>query len=398
MKITTIGADGANSVAVGTPILCRASGSGRLRAGKKSYWRLSHGLGQGAGRRFRLAGVKCGLNNVAIRQKISRYSRAVLRSGAVETLKIIMQEKYQAEVAAGHVTYGWINTPFRVELMHARFRHQQFAPHAHASWCLCAVIAGRKNIAIQSKPALLAQAGDIYLLHPDQAHAGGSVDDQLCEYVMVYISNEEWQEQCLRRSTPAQQKGIAPIHHPLLCRYISEFVCRVLEHQKQQLDWSKEWAQLLKFFFEEYELLSDTAPDSVRDSRLWRARDYLFKNWNRHVSLETLGNLSALSKFELTRRFCAAYGLPPHRYQMNLRIIQAKDQLLSGRPISDVATATGFSDQSHLGRVFKSALGITPGALSNQILYASAACPKNSTTSVASPCEDELQGEESGAV
>jgi len=52
---------------------------------------------------------------------------------------------------------------------------------------------------------------------------------------------------------------------------------------------------------------------------------------------------------------------------MNLRIMQAKEQLLTGRAISDVATATGFSDPSHLGRVFKSILGITPGALNHQI-------------------------------
>src|SRR5476649_3092961 len=115
----------------------------------------------------------------------------------------------QAVLPPGPVTFGWINTPFRVELTHARFRQQQFAPHSHDGWSLCAVISGKKNIALLSKPPQLAQAGDIYLLHPDQAHAGGSVDEQPCEYVMLHISNDEWQEQCLRRKMPSHHQGIA---------------------------------------------------------------------------------------------------------------------------------------------------------------------------------------------
>jgi len=253
-----------------------------------------------------------------------------------------------------------------VELTHARFRQQQFAPHSHDGWSLCAVISGQKNIALLSKPQQLAQAGDIYLLHPDQAHAGGSVDDHPCEYVMLSISNDEWQEQCLRRKMPSHHQGILPVRHPFLCRYIANFVLRVLAEDRQS-DWSQEWRQLFNFFFDESAALSAPIPGMVCDSRIWTARDYLRSNWSTAVTLEALGDLSALSKFEFARRFRAAYGLPPHRYQMNLRVMQAKEQLLRGRAISDVATATGFADQSHLGRVFKSILGITPGALSHQI-------------------------------
>jgi len=278
-----------------------------------------------------------------------------------------MKTRCQLEAAAGPLIYGYIETPFRVELTHARFSQQQFAPHAHEGWSLCAVIAGRKNIALQTKPQQLAQAGDIYLLHPEQAHAGGSVDDQPCEYVMLHIPDDEWQAQCLRRGLPLHRRGVAPRPDGALCRRISAFVLRVLAHQDQRLDWSEEWRRLSDFIFEENKLCGEAGPDAASDGRLRAAREHLRTHWNKPVPLEALGSLSTLSKFELTRRFCAAYGLPPHRYQMTLRIIEAKDLLMAGRPIAEVATATGFSDQSHLGRVFKSVLGLTPGALSHQI-------------------------------
>ncbi|MEP7189569.1 MAG: AraC family transcriptional regulator, partial [Roseiflexaceae bacterium] len=39
----------------------------------------------------------------------------------------------------------------------------------------------------------------------------------------------------------------------------------------------------------------------------------------------------------------------------------------SGRPIADVAIATGFTDQSHLTRWFKRLWGFTPGQYRNSI-------------------------------
>jgi AraC-like DNA-binding protein len=99
------------------------------------------------------------------------------------------------------------------------------------------------------------------------------------------------------------------------------------------------------------------------DRRLSLTRDYLRAYWNRPVTLEQLARQASLSSFELNRRFAAAYGLPPHRYQPILRVIEAKSRLLDGAGISEVALAAGFADQSHFGRLFKAVLGITPGTL-----------------------------------
>jgi AraC-like DNA-binding protein len=46
-----------------------------------------------------------------------------------------------------------------------------------------------------------------------------------------------------------------------------------------------------------------------------------------------------------------------------LRLRKAKAMLIYGASISEVAFNTGFADQSHLGRHFKSMFGMTPGAV-----------------------------------
>ena len=54
-------------------------------------------------------------------------------------------------------------------------------------------------------------------------------------------------------------------------------------------------------------------------------------------------------------------GLPPHAYQIQLRVARARELVAAGVPLAEVATMTGFADQSHLTRLFKRVVGIPPG-------------------------------------
>lgn len=99
-----------------------------------------------------------------------------------------------------------------------------------------------------------------------------------------------------------------------------------------------------------------TAPQSVQ-----RVREYLHDHYAENVSLTVLAQLADLSPFHLCRMFAAEIGLPPHRYQTQVRIAQAKTLLMRGVPLEQVAFETGFSHQSHFGRHFKRLVGVTPG-------------------------------------
>lgn len=65
-----------------------------------------------------------------------------------------------------------------------------------------------------------------------------------------------------------------------------------------------------------------------------------------------VGAVSGLNKFHLLRLFKEAFKIPPHMYQMVLRINFAKRELGKRKEPAEVAQEAGF-DQSHFRQTFK---------------------------------------------
>jgi len=92
------------------------------------------------------------------------------------------------------------------------------------------------------------------------------------------------------------------------------------------------------------------------------AQDYLHDCLAVNVSLVQLSRISGLSPYHLTRSFTASVGMPPHAYQIQLRIERAKRLLLAGRSVTDAGLEVGFFDLSHFTRHFRRYIGVPPGA------------------------------------
>jgi AraC-like DNA-binding protein len=81
------------------------------------------------------------------------------------------------------------------------------------------------------------------------------------------------------------------------------------------------------------------------------------------LTIEALAVECGLSVRALQRQFRRVFGLTPQEFLMKTRVA-ASCRLLrtTDRPLSEVATQCGFSDQSSFTQHFKRRLGITPRA------------------------------------
>ena len=103
-----------------------------------------------------------------------------------------------------------------------------------------------------------------------------------------------------------------------------------------------------------------TLPDSGKQPLL-RARDFLHDRFAQSVSLDEIAAIAGLSRFHFLKAFTAHFGLPPHTYQIHLRIERSLPLLRQCMSLSRVAETMGFNDQSHFIRHFKRTMGVTPG-------------------------------------
>jgi AraC-like DNA-binding protein len=113
------------------------------------------------------------------------------------------------------------------------------------------------------------------------------------------------------------------------------------------------------------ELLRDHGEDQPRapgpvTAGVRRARDLLHDRWNEDVRLDDLAAASGMGRFQVLRAFRGATGLPPHAYQLSLRVSRAMSLIRDGLPLAEVAVEAGFADQSHFTRRFSAVIGVSP--------------------------------------
>ena len=63
----------------------------------------------------------------------------------------------------------------------------------------------------------------------------------------------------------------------------------------------------------------------------------------------------------LARAFSTVFGIAPHAYVLGRRLEAARDRILRGQSLADVAAEVGFHVQAHLSRQFGRFIGTSPG-------------------------------------
>jgi AraC family transcriptional regulator len=100
---------------------------------------------------------------------------------------------------------------------------------------------------------------------------------------------------------------------------------------------------------------------------LRRALDLIRDRLAGAITLRELAREAGVHPIHFARTFRSHVRRPLGSFIRCLRVARAAEKLIaSGASIADIALETGFADQSHLTRVFKHHLGVTPGRYRRQ--------------------------------
>ena len=264
-------------------------------------------------------------------------------------------------------THNWIDlaqdADTGIETLRAHFEGHAYDPHWHDSYLVGVTEQGVQQFNCR-RARHQSTPGKVFLIEPGDIHDGEAPTDDGFTYRMLYL-DPRW----LQRELAAVFDK-APNHGQLSFANTLATDARL--------------AQATSLAFEtlhrgELKIVRQTALDGLlerltshlhwrtrygEDPRLPRvaqkAREYLHANAQYDIGLDQLAAATGVDRFRLTRAFKAAYGIAPHAYLVQLRLAKARRMLAQGEQPAAVAMALGFADQSHLGRWFVRAYGLTP--------------------------------------
>jgi AraC-like DNA-binding protein len=120
-------------------------------------------------------------------------------------------------------------------------------------------------------------------------------------------------------------------------------------------------AQAVRVLADHGERAPRPTPGTGEPRAIALAKSYLEEKCREPITLDELSAVAGINRFRLVQSFRKAVGMPPHAWQLLLRVQRSRPYLAQGMPVVSVATEFGFYDQAHFARHFKRIMRVTPG-------------------------------------
>ncbi len=249
-----------------------------------------------------------------------------------------------------------------VELLHAHYVQQRFAPHVHEGFVFTVIEAGAQRFRHRGSDHL-APVGSMVLINPDELHTGSKAHEEGWRYRAFYPDNAQvggvLEE--LGLATGGMPSFAASVLHDPELHACFAALHRLLAGGVSALQQQTAWREAILLLFQRHARIGTPAAAGREPQAVARAKELLGACLVEPPSLEELAASVNLSPFHFARVFRRATGLPPHAWLKQRRLEQARALLKSGCAPLTVAMQLGFADQSHLSRQFKQAYGVAPG-------------------------------------
>jgi AraC-like DNA-binding protein len=108
------------------------------------------------------------------------------------------------------------------------------------------------------------------------------------------------------------------------------------------------------------QLQNNLYPKDYLTEKIIRAKKYMDARFGDNISLDQVSSAVSLSKFHFIRLFKKYYGITPHQYLSEVRMMQAKKLLRLGATVSQTCYSVGFSSLGTFTGFFKKYGGQAP--------------------------------------
>ena len=232
-----------------------------------------------------------------------------------------------------------------------------FGRHTHEQFGV-GLIARCAQKSASGRGVVEAGAGDIITVNPDEVHDGTPIGDGGRSWQMLYLDpvivGGLAADIAEGRSAPAFEFTAPTVRDPRMAGLFSKLFLAMTGQDELEAD------ETMLLFLGGLLQPRDEGQRPVQGG-IASARAMIDDDPTALLTLTALAQEAGLSRYQFLRSFARATGMTPHAYLMQRRIHRARQLIGRGMRLADVAADSGFSDQSHMTRLFVRSFGVPPG-------------------------------------
>ena len=250
-----------------------------------------------------------------------------------------------------------------IERVANRLAGAAFSPHRHDTYTVALTVTGVQSFNYRGAMRH-SLPGQVLILHPDELHDGHCCDEAGFSYRAAYIPPAHVQMALGGADLPFVVNGVST-NPALIAAAVNMVVdCAAVDDPGAYEDALYDLAQAMN------DVAGKVATVRLANrTAVLRAREFLDTAVVAGARLEELEHVTGCDRWQLSRDFRALLGTSPYRYLQYRRVDLAKRLLREGAKLADAAYGAGFADQSHFGRTFRKAVGLTPKAWLSSDLF-----------------------------
>lgn len=240
--------------------------------------------------------------------------------------------------------------------------YASWRPHGVRDWLLILTMGGHGRFGTGKKD-FVANTNDLVLIKPGVAHDYGVASGHAkWELVWAHFTpRPDWQGWL---KWPEEGPGVMrlSLYDPTVARLI---IARFTDAHRLATGPLRRRDELAMNALEELLLWCDTinpdADGAVMDDRIRQATDWLCRNLEKHITLDSLAEAVGMSVSRLAHLFRDQMGVPPLQYLEAQRMRRARQLLeVSSLSVKQVAADVGFDNPFYFTLRFKKANGVSP--------------------------------------
>ena len=237
---------------------------------------------------------------------------------------------------------------------------QKFPNHFHEYYVIGFVEEGQRRLLCKNKDYTI-NPQDLVILNPFDSHTCMQINNEALDWRCINIKKEVIQKATEEiygeKYLPSFSKTVLSDTEILML--LKELHTMIVLGTGNNKTRKEKFYKIIKKLYDEYngQILEEEVIPAEEIKYLCR---YMKNNYRQKLTLDELSKITGQNKFTLLRNFNKVHGLTPYQYLETIRIEKARTYLEEGYTPAEVALNTGFSDQSHFTRFFKSFIGFTP--------------------------------------